>query len=74
MTSTPNLGPIRIEPMLGEVSQHAEVLAAIVRATGVEVREDFNGDDLIAKPGMTAREVHADWAIRRTARQEADRS
>lgn len=64
-----NLTPLRIEPELGHIDTHAKMLVAIACATGREVREDFNGDDLIAKPGMSAAEVQSDWDTRRSDRQ-----
>jgi hypothetical protein len=64
---------LRIEPFLGNVDEHAEILVRIADAVGCEVRENFNGDDLIARPGYLPREVAAEWEQRRTLRQETGR-
>jgi hypothetical protein len=64
---------LRIDPFLGYVNTHAEVLVRIADATGCEVREDFNGDDLLAMPGDVPAEVVRHWEAVRTLRQEKAR-
>jgi hypothetical protein len=64
---------LRIEPFLGSVDEHAEILVRIADAVGCEVRESFNGDDLIATPGADPVEVAREWERRRTLRQEVGR-
>jgi hypothetical protein len=65
---------LRIEPFLGSVDEHAAILVRIADAVGCEVREDFNGDDLIAMPGDQAREVVQEWRRARALRQGTDDS
>jgi hypothetical protein len=48
---------LRIEPFLGHITEHAAILVRIADAVGCEVREDFNGDDLVALPGNLPQEV-----------------
>ena len=66
--------PIRLEWMPGELSEHAALLCKIANATDRDVVEEFNGVDLIARPGQHATSVVNDWHQRRKAlRAEAVR-
>lgn len=64
---------LRIEPFLGHISEHAAILVRVADATGCEVRESFNGDDILAMPGDLPAEVEQEWERCRTLRQEAGR-
>lgn len=61
--------PIRIEPMLGEASEHAQMLLTIANATGRRVYEDFNGTDIVANPGDDSKKIYQDWFNRRSKKQ-----
>jgi hypothetical protein len=64
---------VRVEPGLGWVGDHADMLARVAKAIGHPVVEDFNGDDLIAYPGVSPSVVWKDWIDRRRARQGPDK-
>jgi hypothetical protein len=64
---------VRVASGFGEVGRDAQLLVGIADLANAVVHLDFNGDDLIARPGQDWHDVHQDWVQRRHARQTADK-
>lgn len=71
MTNKPRT-TIRIVPFFGIIRLHAELLVTIADATGHEVRENFNGDDLVATPGSSPADVVRQYNAVLQARRDSE--